>query len=210
MKSYKQTELGVIPADWDVAPLSELCDIATGNTPPTSNKDYYGDDYLFVSPADLGSLKYIIQTSKRLSSLGFAISRKYPSNSILFTCIGSTIGKCGITTSIATSNQQINAVFPSQFINHEYLYYQLVKIAPQIKVRAGEQAVPIVNKTEFGTTIIPVPDMFEQKAIATILSDMDLEIGAIETKLIKARQLKQGMMHELLTGKIRLIDKGNT
>jgi type I restriction enzyme S subunit len=37
---------------------------------------------------------------------------------------------------------------------------------------------------------------------------MDLEIGAIETKLTKARQLKQGMMHELLTGKIRLIGKG--
>jgi type I restriction enzyme, S subunit len=46
----------------------------------------------------------------------------------------------------------------------------------------------------------------EQTAIATILSDMDLEIGAIATKLTKARQLKQGMMHELLTGRIRLIE----
>jgi type I restriction enzyme, S subunit len=53
---------------------------------------------------------------------------------------------------------------------------------------------------------IRLPELPEQTAIATILSDMDLEIGAIETKLTKARQLKQGMMHELLTGRIRLIE----
>jgi type I restriction enzyme S subunit len=45
----------------------------------------------------------------------------------------------------------------------------------------------------------------EQTAIATILSDMDAEIAALETKLSKARQVKQGMMQELLTGNIRLI-----
>ena len=41
--------------------------------------------------------------------------------------------------------------------------------------------------------------------IAAILSDMDAEIAALETKLVKARSLKQGMMHELLTGRIRLL-----
>jgi type I restriction enzyme S subunit len=48
-------------------------------------------------------------------------------------------------------------------------------------------------------------DKTEQEAIAAILSDMDAEIAALEAKLIKARQLKQGMMQELLTGRIRLL-----
>ena len=48
----------------------------------------------------------------------------------------------------------------------------------------------------------------EQTAIATILSDMDAEIAALETKLAKTRSLKQGMMHNLLTGRIRLIESG--
>jgi type I restriction enzyme, S subunit len=52
---------------------------------------------------------------------------------------------------------------------------------------------------------IQIPDLSEQKAIATILSDMDAEIDSIEAKLTKTRQIKQGMMHELLTGRIRLI-----
>ena len=53
---------------------------------------------------------------------------------------------------------------------------------------------------------IPLPPTkSEQTAIATILSDMDIEIATLETKLAKTRQLKQGMMHNLLTGRIRLI-----
>lgn len=47
--------------------------------------------------------------------------------------------------------------------------------------------------------------MDEQNAIATILLDMDAEIAALEARLAKARQLKQGMMHNLLTGRIRLV-----
>ena len=50
------------------------------------------------------------------------------------------------------------------------------------------------------------PTKAEQTAIATILSDMDAEIAALEEKLAKARQLKQGMMQELLTGKTRLVE----
>ena len=49
------------------------------------------------------------------------------------------------------------------------------------------------------------PPLPEQTAIAAILSDMDAEIAALEAKLAKARQLKQGMMQELLTGRIRLV-----
>jgi type I restriction enzyme, S subunit len=52
----------------------------------------------------------------------------------------------------------------------------------------------------------PIPSLLdEQSAIATILSDMDTEISALEAKLTKARQVKQGMMQELLTGRVRLV-----
>ncbi|MYG34544.1 MAG: hypothetical protein F4205_03525 [Gemmatimonadetes bacterium] len=52
--------------------------------------------------------------------------------------------------------------------------------------------------------IIPLPPVPEQRAIATILSDMDAEIGALEHRLDKTRAIKQGMMQQLLTGSIRL------
>lgn len=56
-----------------------------------------------------------------------------------------------------------------------------------------------------GVVTLPIPPLSEQNAIATILSDMDAELSTLESKLSKARQIKQGMMQELLTGRVRLI-----
>jgi len=61
-----------------------------------------------------------------------------------------------------------------------------------------------LNKAALASIEVPQPNLAEQAAIATILSEMDAEIAVLEAKLDKARQLKQGMMQELLTGKIRL------
>ncbi len=62
-----------------------------------------------------------------------------------------------------------------------------------------------LSKTALLKVAFPLPCALEQTAIATVLSDMDAEISTLETKLAKTRQLKQGMMHNLLTGRIRLI-----
>ncbi|EPR1793954.1 restriction endonuclease subunit S [Vibrio cholerae] len=62
-----------------------------------------------------------------------------------------------------------------------------------------------ISKNNLSSVCIPVPSLEEQTAIATILSDMDAEIQALEQRLGKTRQIKQGMMQELLTGKTRLI-----
>ena len=122
---YKQTDVGIIPDDWVVISLRELAVIATGTTPSTKDRSNYGSDYFFVSPADLGKGKYITNTETKLSEKGFAVSRKFPQDSILFTCIGSTIGKSGIAPKELTSNQQINAISPDDRFCTDYLYYAL-------------------------------------------------------------------------------------
>ena len=191
--------------EWVEKTLGELAEIATGTTPPTRDLENYGSEYCFVSPADLGKGKYINETIKNLSAKGFALSRIFPTDSIMVTCIGSTIGKIGIATKTLTSNQQINAIFPNDNFISEYIYYQLSLNALKIKQMASEQAVPMINKTEFSEFVVSFPTLKEQKAIAQILSDMDAEITQLETKKEKYQAIKQGMMQELLTGKTRLI-----
>jgi len=195
----------VIPEDWALKSIDSIATIATGNTPPTQDTANYGDAFLFVSPTDLGHTKFISQTEKMLSKKGFSISRHFPKESILFVCIGSTIGKCGIATEELTSNQQINAIFPSSVFSTDYVYYAVSAAASKIKALAGEQAVPIVNKTQFSETVIPLPPTkAEQEAIAEALSDVDALIESLEQLIAKKRQIKQGAMQELLTGKKRL------
>ena len=71
---YKQTEVGVIPEDWDARSLGSIALVATGNTPPTRDAANYGDDFMFVSPVDMGLSKHISRTDKMLSKKGFSLS----------------------------------------------------------------------------------------------------------------------------------------
>lgn len=87
----------------------------------------------------------------------------------------------------------------------EFIYYQLQLNQEVIYKAQTGGAQPHIHAVDLMPLEIGCPDLEEQTAIATILSDMDTEIAAIETRLAKTRELKQGMMHNLLTGKIRLV-----
>jgi type I restriction enzyme S subunit len=201
---FKKTKIGWIPNDWEIKKIKKITKVITGSTPPTKEPLYYGNDYFFVSPADLGSNKYILQANKKLSELGFKVSRNIPKGSILFTCIGSTIGKTGISMRDLTANQQINAILPSNNHNSEYVYYEVNRLAPKIKFLASEQAVPMINKTEFESNYITFPPLQEQEKIASILSDWDVLIENTNTLIEKLQLRKKGLMQQLLTGKTRL------
>ncbi|MFK7631648.1 restriction endonuclease subunit S [Pseudomonas sp. 2024-210] len=200
---YKLTEAGVIPEDWEVKKLGDIAIIATGSTPPTRDSANYGDEFLFVSPADLGDEKDVIDTQRKLTKKGFAISRRFPRDSILFVCIGS-IGKCGVASVDLTTNQQINAIFPSPAFSTDYLYYTVCAAAPKVRALAGEQVIPIVNKTQFSETPVSLPSIPEQRAIAAALSDMDALISGLDQFIAKKRDIKQAAMQQLLTGQQRL------
>jgi type I restriction enzyme S subunit len=204
-KGYKQTEVGVIPEDWSILPVRSLGRVLTGSTPSTAKTENYGSDYMFVSPIDLGKKKYIACTEKMLSKKGFSLARPLPSGTILFVCIGSTIGKCGIALVSLATNQQINAIITNESTNAEFLHYSLCLASNRSKSQAGEQAVPIVNKTQFADTLLPLPPtLAEQEAIAWALSDADAWIESLKQLIAKKRQIKQGAMQELLTGKRQL------
>lgn len=85
-----------------------------------------------------------------------------------------------------------------------YLQY-IPAVKDLLKKAATGISVYGISKNNVKNISICLPDITEQRAIATILSDMNAEIAALEQKLEKLRALKQGMMQELLTGKTRLI-----
>lgn len=105
----------------------------------------------------------------------------------------------GLHTIVAKSN--------TDELAHEYRRYcfQTSAIRQQFLFYAVGTKVSGISKTNIAKITLPVPSFPEQTAIASILSDMDAEIVALEEKLAKARAIKQGMMQELLTGRIRLV-----
>ena len=87
----------------------------------------------------------------------------------------------------------------------EFIYSQLLLQQDIIYKAQTGGAQPHIHAVDLMPIEIGVPTFSEQQAIAIILFDMDAEIGALGVKIENARQLKQGMMHKLLTGKIRLV-----
>jgi type I restriction enzyme, S subunit len=92
-------------------------------------------------------------------------------------------------------------------LDHQYRRYcfQTSAVKLQFRFFAAGTKVSGISKSNIAKITLPVPSVPEQKAMAAIFSNMDAEIGALEAKLAKARQIKQGMMQELLTGRIRLV-----
>ena len=200
---YKKTNLGLIPVGWEMKPIKAIGKVITGSTPSTKEESFYGGEYLFATPADLNSVKFIEKTEKRLSKSGFETGRLIPKGSVLFVSIGSTIGKTGIASYDLITNQQINSVKTNKLCSDEYLFYQLTYLSERIKLLAGKQAVPILNKSNFESIRIPIPSVQEQINIAEFLAIWDEAISKTE-KLIQAKkQYKKALMQRLLSGKVR-------
>jgi type I restriction enzyme S subunit len=117
-----------------------------------------------------------------------------------------TRGSCGIVGLEATTNQSCMALFPTKELSTSYLFHYYVYKGKSLALEycQGTKQQSYTGKI---VKLLPIslPSFEEQQAIATILSDMDAEIVALEQKRDKTRALKQGMMQELLTGKTRLL-----
>ena len=87
----------------------------------------------------------------------------------------------------------------------EFIFYKLQLIQESIYKMQTGGAQPHIHPVDLYPIEFPIPEKAEQTEIAKVLSDMDAEIEALETKFKKYEMIKQGMMQELLTGKTRLI-----
>jgi type I restriction enzyme S subunit len=183
--------------DWDKKAIGDFGEIVTGNTPSTTKRECYDGGIPFVSPADISDLHFVEDTKTTLTELGFAQTRQIPVNSVLFVCIGSTIGKVAQNVRDCATNQQINSVIPNSDHEGAFVYYSLVRNSDYIAGLAGKQAVPIINKTLFSSVILPVPKLNEQRRIADCLSTLDALIASHTEKLEAIKTHKKGLMQKL-------------
>ena len=205
-----QKRLPGFSGDWGKKRLEELADIRSGGTPSTLLPEFWDGDILWCTPTDITALngyKYLGETSRKITSLGLKASSAeiVPAMSIVMTS-RATIGECAINRVPLSTNQGFKNFVPFDNVDVEFLYYLLTMQKQGFISLCGGSTFLEIGKTQLAAFAVRIPlTKAEQTAIATVLSDMDTELAALETRLAKARQLKQGMMQELLTGRIRLV-----
>ena len=89
-------------------------------------------------------------------------------------------------------------------MSNEFLYYLILTLKPRLIERAIGSTFLEIGKSALARIEVRLPPYDEQVAIAAVLSDMDDEIAALERRRDKTRAIKQGMMEQLLTGRVRL------
>jgi type I restriction enzyme S subunit len=196
--------------NWSKHKLDAISKIITGTTPSTSVDEFYNGSFLFVSPADMQGNRYIKYTKTTLTEAGFNKCRKIKKGSVLFVCIGSTIGKVAQCIGECSTNQQINALEAKENYSNDFIFSLLERNGRKIKLLAGVQAVPLINKTDFSNLKYYFPSLPEQEKIASFLSAVDEKIQQLTKKKALLEQYKKGVMQQLFSGQLRFKDeKGN-
>ena len=206
-QGYKQTEVGMIPEDWDLKHLNDFGDVISGGTPSTSVGEYWDGDIAWCTPSDITSTmgKYIYKTDRNITHQGLKNSAAtiLPPNSILL-CTRATIGELKLSGVPMATNQGFKNLCPNATGNVDYLYYLLqTKKKDMVELAIGSTFLEI-SKKALCSIALQTPSLPEQGRIAEALSDVDGMISSLEKLIAKKKAVKQGAMQELLTGKKRL------
>ncbi|WP_017232917.1 restriction endonuclease subunit S [Pandoraea sp. B-6] len=201
---YKQTEVGVIPVDWEVTPLLSAVRIASGQVDPRV-EPYRSMVLVAPDHIESGTGKLI---ERRTAEAQGAISGKYLFNSgdIIYSKIRPYLRKATLANFQGLCSADMYPLTPSNGVDSKFVFPILLgerfsRFAETVSVRSG---IPKINREELSEFSLALPSLPEQQAIATALSDVDTLISSLDKLIAKKRDLKQAAMQQLLTGKQRL------
>lgn len=205
----RDTAAGPAPASWKEEPIGSLGRVVTGTTPRTKERRYYdGGDIPFVAPGDVAHGQSITSTQKHITPAGVSVSRPIPAGTTCVVCIGSSIGKVGLSSSpTSTTNQQINAVVPTNGMDPRFLFHLLTHFSDHIRRQSSPSPVPILSKGAFERICLPVSDNPRERSdIARIIDSIDAAAQVHRRKRDLVDELFKSLLHKLMTGEIRVSD----
>ena len=203
-----KTRLPGFSGEWVTTTLGEAADIKNGATPSTQITAFWNGSIPWCTPTDITNTpgKYLLTTERSITAEGLVncAASLLPAGALLL-CSRATIGEIKIAASPVCTNQGFKSLICKDGVSDEFLYYLLVTLKPQMIERAIGSTFLEIGKRDVAAIEVSLPPCNEQHAIASILCDVDAKIAALERRRIKTRAIKQGMMQQLLTGRVRLV-----
>ena len=213
-KGYKQTELGTIPEDWDIIRIGDHFDFKNGLN---KGKEFFGYGTPIVNYMDvykhpglrLDDIKGRVSVSN-----DEMLAHRVKKGDVFFTRTSETVDEIGMSAVILENVE--NTVFSGFLLRArpktDYFDLQFKKycflttiVRKQIMSTSSETTRALTNGRLLSQVLVPVPkNRKEQSAIASVLSNIDELIETLEKLIEKKKNIKQGAMQELLTGKKRL------
>lgn len=207
-KEFKDTEIGKIPKEWKVVKLGEIAKLESGGTPSRQKLEYWKRGTIpWIKSGELNDT-LIYDSEEKITELGLKNSsaKIFPKGTLLIALYGATVGKTGILSIEASTNQAVCAIlpaFPNTF-DSKFLQYCLILLREKLIAQSSGGAQSNIYLYVLKNFKIPLPPLEEQKKIAEILSKWDRVIELKKAKKEKLERMKKKVMELLLTGKVRV------
>jgi type I restriction enzyme S subunit len=213
---YHETDLGWIPKEWDVDLLSEWFDTFAGGTPSRSMPEYFKGHIPWVSSTEVNAPK-IYKTNEYITddALRNSSAKLIKKGAVLIAMYGATAGQISRMMIEGASNQAVLALLAirQDGIENDFIYHYLKFTRNKLIYLAQGSGQPNLSKEMIDRhKIVFVKSKNERDKIVQILDGIDAQIDSEKDCLLKRISLKQGLMQDLLTGKVEVApdpqDKG--
>lgn len=196
-----------IPNNWCWTRLENIAEWGSGGTPSRKRKEYYNGNIPWIKTGELNN-GYIFNSEEKITELGLKNSsaKLYPINTVIIAMYGATIGKVGILSIEATTNQACACAIVNKNILFKYVFHYLIyqKEAFINKSKGGAQpnlSQEIIKKHE-----IPLPPINEQQRIVNRIESLFVKLDRakelIENTLAQFEQNKMAILHKAFTGEL--------
>ncbi len=193
---YKQTEVGVIPEDWEVVELGSTVErFIGGGTPSRSNNEYWGNEIPWITVKDFATFNpYTAQESITKKGLTNSASNLIPKGTLI-TSTRMALGKAVVYQVDVAINQDMKALFCRQELNTKFLYFWFEANKNKIDELGSGSTVKGLSLSDLRKLYLILPAKEEQTAIANALSDVDALIREQEKLIAKKQAIKTHRPH---------------
>lgn len=205
---FEETDLGWVPKGWSFTALKNFGKIICGKTPTKSNKNYYGEDFLFIKIPDMHGKVFVTNSHDKLSKLGSESqsNKIIPHGSICVSCIA-TVGLVSINAQDCHTNQQINSIVPNSPHYRNYLYFSMLeKYKIFHDLASGGSATLNMNTSVFSNIATLMPNNLVLKQFHKITEPWFEAILLNEYKLTSLASLRDTLLPKLISGELSLED----
>lgn len=206
-----RTRLPGFSGAWRARAIGEFAQVKAGGTPSTAVRRYWGGQVRWMSSGEIHR-KRITEVDGRITDDGLreSAAQLLPVGTVLMALAGQgkTRGTVALSEVELATNQSIAGILPSGTHDPEFLYYNLDTRYDEVRGEsAGDGGRGGLNLTIINKLRVLMPGIDEQRAVSGVLRDVDAEIAALGRRLGSARNVKYGMMQELLSGRTRLVSE---
>jgi type I restriction enzyme, S subunit len=173
--------------------IEDVAETSSGGTPDRGNKKFYGGTIPWIKSGELPDGE-IVDVEERITedAIKYSSAKIINSGTLLMAMYGATVGKLGVLTSPAATNQAVCAIQPRESLDRDYLFYYLLKIRSKLIEKSFGGAQPNISQDTIKNIEVPLPSLIDQQVIASQLKQQFAEIEkAREAIAIQKKEVKR-------------------